>query len=327
MPDTKNQQLRQEYLHGLLSHNRLTKSELLMKINELLAEHDIRPIHVKTLNNDLTDLVNQGAEIHRPNRGDNTYYYMEQFFPSGSHFDEEDIAILKQGVVLLRKIAGFKTARDIENLLSKMKYLRFSIINEQNDYIAFEDHTEADGIEWLDKICEAIVLKNVIQVCYKPFNHKEEQFLLHPYFLKEYRNRWFVLGRHHIANDLHILALDRIKSVKAVYDAYLENDLFDSDVYFKDMVGVTRRLGEKPEMIRLKVNAGSASYIESKKIIRNQQTVKRNKDGSIEVELKAVINYELISTILGFGSAVQVIDPEILREKVIHEFTGALKQY
>ena len=152
MPETKKAQLRQEYLHGLLSYRKLTKTELVEKINDFLASHDLRPIHWKTLNNDLTELMSQGAEIHRPDKGDNTYYYTEQFFPSGSHFDEEDIEILKQGITLLKKITGFRIAKDIENILLRMKYLRFAGINEQTDFIAFEDQTQADGIEWLEQL-------------------------------------------------------------------------------------------------------------------------------------------------------------------------------
>lgn len=45
MPATKNQFLRQEIIHGLLSRFRLTKTEMLERINERLGEHDIKSIH------------------------------------------------------------------------------------------------------------------------------------------------------------------------------------------------------------------------------------------------------------------------------------------
>jgi len=271
--------------------------------------------------------MNQGAEIHTPSKSDPCYYYLESFYPAGTHFDEEDIDILNRGIQLLKRVAGFGIARDIERVLANMKYTRYSEISE-NDYIAFEDHTQAAGTEWLDKLAEAIHMKSVVILEYKSFTQPGEKFLFHPYFLKEYRNRWFVFGRHQVRNVLFTLALDRIRSLKpSLADSYIANDLFVPSDYFTDLIGVTRPAGSAPETVRLVVYAESAMHVETKKIHHSQKLIRKNEDGSIEIELKVIVNYELISTLLGFGAAVKVLGPEGVVDKCKEELTNSIARY
>jgi len=328
MPNIKNQFFRQEFIHSLLGVSKLhlTKAELLDRLNEKLKDHDLLPVHWKTLNNDITALKEQGAEIHTPNRADPCYYYLDTFYPPGTHFDDEDIDILHRGIQILKRISGFRVARDIEEMLKKMKYTRYAEGTVGN-FIAFEDHTLAAGTEWLDRLAEYIHWKNTVKVNYHPFDQSPETFLFHPYYLKEYRNRWFVLGLHQLRGCLYTLALDRIKKITLTDDPHIENNILDPDSFFQDIIGVTKPDGAMPEMIKIIVFRDSAAHVETKKIHHSQKLINKNKDGSIEIELKVIINYELISTLLGFGSAVKVVAPEGLVVKIKEELTKSINRY
>jgi predicted DNA-binding transcriptional regulator YafY len=210
--------------------------------------------------------------------------------------------------------------------MKRMKYHRYAE-NTVKGFIAFEDHTLAMGTEWLDELAEIIHWKKVLAVHYTSFSRPPELFLFHPYFLKEYRNRWFVLGRHQLQNSLFTLALDRIKKIQVTDDLYLDNDLFDPDTYFKDMIGVTRIDGQEPETIKLIIYKESVPHVETKKIHHSQRITRRNDDGSIEVELCLLVNYELISTILGFGAAVRVVEPGYLVRAVKEELMASAARY
>ena len=110
-------------------------------------------------------------------------------------------------------------------------------------------------------------------------------------------------------------------------EKYRENDLFDPETYFANMIGVSLPTDAKPETIRLKVFQKSAMHVETKKIHHSQCIVSRNDDGSIEIELTVVVNYELISTILGFGAAVKVLGPEGVVGKIKREIINSLNRY
>ncbi len=49
--------------------------------------------------------------------------------------------------------------------------------------------------------------------------------------------------------------------------------------------------------------------------------------GGIEISVEDPINYEIISWIMGFGSAAEVIEPESLRKQIMQEFDMAARQY
>jgi predicted DNA-binding transcriptional regulator YafY len=85
--------------------------------------------------------------------------------------------------------------------------------------------------------------------------------------------------------------------------------------------------GAAPEKICFIIKKESARYVETKKIHHSQKLLKRYKNGSIEVELFVVINYELISTLLGFGAALKVLEPKRLVEKAKNELRSALENY
>lgn len=328
MPVNKNQFLRQELLAGLLSRNQLTRKELREALNEKLEERDLGPVHEKTVYNDLKELEHQGAMIHFPTPGDNRYYFEERFDPDGNQLSEEELTTLENALQLLKGLSVFNVAREVSEVLMKLRATRGVLDIKVSGFISFEDHTLADGAERLDDLIEAIRQKIALLIDYQPFYKDELRFLFYPYFLKEYRNRWFVFGRHHEQNRLRVLALDRIQRLKPLLnEPYIENDLFDPESFFKSMIGVSLPSEAKPETVRLRIFRRSAMHVETKKIHHSQQLLSRNDDGSIDVELTVVVNYELISTILGFGAAVKVLGPEGVVGKIKSIIEETLNRY
>lgn len=139
---------------------------------------------------------------------------------------------------------------------------------------------------------------------------------MHPYLLKEFRNRWFLLGREGNAARVTNYALDRIKRIRPSNEGYIENDLFNPTEYFNHLIGVSVPEGATPEDIEIKVHKQAAPYVLSKPIHLNQETVRQYKDGSILVGLKLIINYELKSVLLSYGPRLEVRKPRTLRDQL-----------
>ena len=330
MTTTKNQFLRYEILHELLSNYKLEKDELLNKLNSAMEERGHNKqncIGKRMLVNDLNYIEDQGAEIHRPNKSDKFYYYQEQFIPEGSQFSEEDLNTLRQSVDLLKNIAGFRIAKDVEDILRKLKYTKHIINKELQNLISFEDHTIAQGTEWLDTISDAMHYKVVLKIVYKPFVEEIREILFHPYFLKEYRNRWFAFGRNKEKNELNIFALDRIQSIKNSNEVYIENDIFEPEIYFEQLIGVTWPKGAKPDVIELNVNPETAPYIITKPLHKSQKVIKKEDDGSLNIKIVVVINPELISTIFSYRDGLKVLSPNKLKVRISKILSNLNKAY
>lgn len=179
---------------------------------------------------------------------------------------------------------------------------------EQNDYLK--------GLEHITPLYNAILYKQVLQVHYKSFRREAAQEItFHPYYLKQYKNRWFVFGLNAGLDMITNLALDRIISLVEVKDTYRENKDIDFKEYFEDVVGVTIENGKQPEKIVLKISNSLYPYIETKPM-HGSQTLKGKQEDSTLIELELIPNYELESLILSYGEGIEVLSPETLRERI-----------
>lgn len=140
--------------------------------------------------------------------------------------------------------------------------------------------------------------------------------VIHPYLLKEYNNRWFLFGLHHLTKSIGNYPLDRMHSVKVNFEAYIENTVLSTDDYFKNIIGVTIPADGKLEKIILEFSASRAPYVLTKPIHRSQSTVEIKEDGKTMIEITVIPNRELESVIMSYGCDVKVISPLALSERI-----------
>ena len=297
MAATKNQFKRLEILDELFSRKKCTQEELLSYINDKLSD-DGKAIDKRTLFRDIKYLIEEkGAPVHRPEKGDEFYYYTAKFSIRNVPLDEDDVAILKKAISVLKQVENFQMMEEVEEVIRKLENRVHTRAAEQTTILQFEKHTTSSGHEYLDNLMDAVESKIPIKIFYQPFGFKAPQEkTVHPYLLKEFRNRWFLIGREGNAIYVNNYALDRIKKIKNSETAFIENDLFDPDHYFDSLIGVSVPRGAQPEPIEIKIYKQSVPYISSKPIHHHQKTTKENKDGSMIVQLNIIVNFELKGT-------------------------------
>ncbi len=178
--------------------------------------------------------------------------------------------------------------------------------------IDFEKNESLKGLDYLDTIYHAIINKQVLRLRYRSFKAgSASTFSLHPYLLKEYRNRWFVFGNR--KGSLVNLALDRIHHIEiAEKERFIENNLFDPQSFFDDLVGVTKNVGMKAETVRFWADKQNAPYILTKPIHKSQKLIETRGDGSMVFEIHVVINQELQREFFGFVDSIEILAPESL---------------
>lgn len=189
-------------------------------------------------------------------------------------------------------------------------------------------HTKALGEAYLDDLFTAIKEKMTLKIQYQPFSKSEPyDWLVHPYLLKQYRNRWFLIARVGDNQRVTNLALDRIKKIANSKEPFLENDIFDPEIYYNNLIGVTTTENDKPEDIEIKVATASVPYILTKPIHFSQETLKTYKDGSIKIGLKLIHNFELRTLLFSYGPGIEVLKPVSLREKLKEELEKTVNLY
>ena len=319
MPLTKNAQLRIEILDEILSGiNKYTFQNLLKRINEKMIFAGFCEIGEKTLYNDLKYLREEkNAPVHRPNAFDNTYYYTEKFSIKDLLLGEEEVDYLKQAAEILKRLSPFLIGPEIDEIIAKLENKVHTNVPSREQIIQFETHTQSAGGNWLQSLFSAVKEKSALRIIYKPFSKTEpKELIFHPYLLKQYRNRWFVFGREEYNNYVTNLALDRIVSIKNSSTSFVQNDLFSPDDYFKHLVGVSMPRNSPIEDVVIRIKATTVPYLTSKPIHNLQEITKTYKNGDVQIKIPVYINYELESTIMSYGKALEVLKPEVLRNNL-----------
>jgi predicted DNA-binding transcriptional regulator YafY len=134
--------------------------------------------------------------------------------------------------------------------------------------------------------------------------------VVYPYLLKEFRNRWFLFGSQVEDLLLYNLALDRIISIEKTDIPYQENPNFDSATFFDDMIGVSKDINDKPKEITFLATEKQSKYIETKPLHKSQKLLNRDIDGYCTFSINVVLNFELYSVLMSYGSGIKILSPK-----------------
>jgi predicted DNA-binding transcriptional regulator YafY len=140
----------------------------------------------------------------------------------------------------------------VHDLIEKLNQ-GFKMSNNNNPIVEFDNNSYLKGIEYFGQLYNAILYKKVLQINYQPFGSIEiEQLRFHPYYLKQFNNRWFLFGYSEASQKYDWnLALDRIIDLNELDTEYKQNTSIDWSEYFEDIVGVTKPVGKDAENIVL----------------------------------------------------------------------------
>ncbi|MDN5214954.1 WYL domain-containing protein [Fulvivirgaceae bacterium BMA12] len=261
---------------------------------------------------------------------DKKYYTYEdpEYSITNNPLTENDLNKLNEVVDILRQFKGFSHFQEMTGMIQRLEDKVYTAKTKQKSIVHLETNESLRGIEYLDQMYQAIHRKQVIELLYQSFKARTPNTILfHPYLLKEYRNRWFVLGRKSAKEPLMTLALDRIKELSfASHIQYIENFEFDPDKHFQHVIGVTVDKGKRPQKVHLKVDRKNAPYIITKPLHPSQQVIAKSKTG-IEITLDVQLNFELEREILGFGDSIKVISPSRLRSRIKERLSHAFDLY
>ena len=163
---------------------------------------------------------------------------------------ENDFEVMKEAVDMLRQLQDFNQFAELSDVVSRLQDNLAVSRNKRKPLVHFDNVPNLKGLNLLNPLYNHIARKQTLSISYKSFSaRKPKKYIICPYLLKEFRNRWFLFGS--IASNLRLfnLALDRIVGIEAVDIPFKENPDFDSTHFFDDVIGVTKNIGDKPQVI------------------------------------------------------------------------------
>ncbi len=181
--------------------------------------------------------------------------------------------------------------------------------------------------KWLSVIVNAMRDGKALEMTYQSFKRTEPTtFETHPYCLKVFRQRWYMLARTIGKEELRIYSLDRIIDIK-VLDKTLELPAgFDAADFFSDYFGIIIGHDVKPSIMEIKATAEQAKYLESLPLHPSQEAIEVTPDYSV-FRYRLVPTFDLKQEILSRGATVEILSPEWFRKEIIAELKNTLTNY
>lgn len=334
MPANKEAFIRYRIIDRLLRNKRKTYpsmddfiEEMEEKLGKTFSDSTIQK-DIKAMKQD--NLLGYMAPIKWSKREGGYYYSDENFTISEIPLSEKDVDSLEFAATVLQQFKGIKMFSDFEATVDKI----FNAINvntlltedEIEDTIQFEKVPYFKGSNLIGKILPHIKDRNCIDLNYQKFDSEESKtHKIHPYLLKEYRNRWYLIGMNDKNGYINTFGLDRINYVDKNDRPFKFHESFSSHNYFKHAFGITTFEGEAEE-VKLSFNKIQKAYVLTQPLHESQDVVSETENELI-IKLNVGLTVELIMSILSFGENVKVLSPESLKKEIKDRMMKALKAY
>lgn len=266
--------------------------------------------------------------IEKVKFGHKVYYrYSDNKFSIRNQgINQNEAEQLKETLSILSRFKGlpqFDWVEEIQVRLEETFKLKSSSINT----VGFEQNQYLKGLNHFSSLFNAIQNQQVLKINYKSFkNNNLVKYIIHPWYLKQYNNRWFLFGFNAEYNSVSNLAIDRIEAIEDSKTDYIVNNQINFDEYFEDVVGVSIYNNSEVEVVIIKASNNVFPYIESKPIHESQRVI--NKDiNDVTFELKLKINHELMALLFSFMDAIEIMEPHSLRKQFKQLTINILNKY
>lgn len=322
MPDTRLATLRYQVLDRCFSdrHRYYFINDLINAVNEALIEKCQKPVSRRTIFYDINHMeYNEEWDVtfEEPAiiEGQRYYRYEDPNYSIWRNdLNEQQLEQLKSLMLMLQQFRGLPQFERVQELIKQLEEKYKISLPSPKSIIAFDTNEEAAGIEFLSPLFEAIISKQALQIQYKPYGKNTFSTIVHPYFIKQYNNRWFLFG--YTNNDKYEgiinMTFDRIQSILPAKVRFIENTKYNFEEYFDDFIGVTKN-NDNIEKIILQVSPTRLPYIISKPLHPSQHN-HRADEGIIE--LNVIPNNELYQLLLSFGPDIEVLGPPEIRHNM-----------
>lgn len=370
MPANKNAETRYQILDRLLAnrYRHYSTEDLRQLVNEELAELYNDPVDkspvgqrknqkeqankssvsLRTIQGDINYLENgpfaadiEHYQIDAPSRNNpyktvkkNCLRYRDRSFSIYQQkLTDEEKHLLGEAFTLLGQFDGLPNLEGLEKLRSGLN------IKQKRQIISFTKNP-LENSNLLGELFTVISQKQAVELHYHRFDTPDvdRQMVVHPYMLKEYNRRWFLIAAADVDGKLLTFALDRIdKVVPLPAKEYTPCD-DDLNERFEDIVGVTLYEDRPLQTILFWVSDNSKDYVATKPIHESQVHHRGEKEeklrrqypmleGGYFFSIECIENYELLRELTSFGKDLMVLSPANIQEKIIAMITEMAKGY
>lgn len=192
------------------------------------------------------------------------------------------------------------------------------------DRILFAD--VPSGKRFLTDIINSMKEGKMIEVSHRRFGAPaSKDYLLCPYCIKAFKQRWYVLAKDMEKDMLKVFALDRMSEIRLTRKSYTIPKGFRGSEYFKGYFGIVND-GTKIQTVKMKVWGNQRDYFKTLPLNSTMKETEVHEDWSI-FECEIAPTWELEMELLQYNDTVEVLEPTCLRDMMIEHAWNMLRLY
>lgn len=292
-------------------------------LKKTIEEKLNRTIGVRTVQKDIKDLrANSILAYYAPIKFSKKYggYYYDDadYSIRNFSFNEKELDAIEIAGHILLPFREIGMVDDFNKAVDKI----FATIDlhkkksiDQRNILNFEKVSEAKGINQLPFLINSIRLHKVVRFEY--FSYEKENtktITLSPYLLKEYHNKWHVIGWSSNNKELRIFNIGRISKLKTLNKSPFIVGKFNQDEFFKHVFGIAISRFE-PEKFHFVTSVKKFQYFKFN-FIHNTQTLVSQDKNFVEFTIEVYPCDELKQFVLGNLDILEVTKPKWFLNKI-----------
>lgn len=177
----------------------------------------------------------------------------------------------------------------------------------------------------LGTVMDALKANKTVQFLYAPFTRSQaREVMLKPYFLKLFRQRWYVTGRNVKEKVIKTYALDRMTDAVVTSNSYHIPDEFDASEFCRDTFGVIFDQSE-PRRVSIRTTPQQAKYLRNLPLHHSQEEMVHDDFSIFNYKIK--LTRDFLQELLSLGPEVVVLDPPELRAQMVNALQNTISQY
>ena len=195
------------------------------------------------------------------------------------------------------------------------------------EIIEFEDYNSFKGVQYIRDIAFFIKDGSEIKLKYKRFDATaEKEYCFQPYLLREYLNRWYVIGLLSDTYEIRTFGLDRIVGLQETGQKFKKEKINDILSLFQNVIGINASELDIAEEIELVCNPFQGNLLKTLPLHTSQKVISES-ISEIIFSYKLVVNFELKHRLLMMSTQAKVVKPLSLKEEMEKLLTEAQKFY
>lgn len=241
------------------------------------------------------------------------------------NLNDDVIQELQKAIDLLSRFQYLPVASWVSEMDMRLRNVVFNN-SKSNAVIEFDQDPKYSGNRFISPLYDAIVAKQTIEIDFSAYGQKPKVYTFWPYYLKQYHHTWFLIGTYADDGGMGYINLHCIKEIRNSTVPYKKCN-FDLQRYINERIGVSHMEGhKKPVKVRFWTSQGVGVELMQTPLHKSQVILGEADNGFI-FEIEVCYNWELLCSLMQYGSNLVVLEPSDIRYQVAHAIGQSLNEY